>query len=130
MMPEKLPNIVRGRMTSEEKAEIERLAETLKRPMPGPIARRLNRHPATVKWYMLRHGLLVQPRRCIPGPYTTKSGITRHPWTPPQDARLEELLAAGKNYRQAGEILTAEFNIPRNTHNCQVRAVMLAASEH
>lgn len=122
-----LGNIKRGRMTAEEKSEIERLALTLKNPKAGPIALRLNRHPATVKWYMLRHALLTQPRRTIPRPYTTAAGVTRYPWTLEQDQRLDELLIAGKNYRQAGEILTAEFGVPRNTHNCQVRAVMLAA---
>jgi hypothetical protein len=128
-MPEKLPNIIRGRMTTEEKAEITRLATVLKKPMPGPIARRLNRHPATVKWYMLRQGLFVPPRRSIHRPYSTKTGVTRHPWTLAQDARLEELLIEGKNYRQAAEVITTQFNVPRNTHSCQVRAVMLAASE-
>jgi hypothetical protein len=123
------PDIKRGRMTAEERAEIERLAGTLKNPRPGPIALRLNRHPATVKWYMLRHGLWTQPPRTIPAPYVARSGVTRYPWSPEEDRRLEELLVAGNNYRQAGEILTAEFNIPRNTHSCQVRAVMLAAAE-
>lgn len=125
----RLAGIKRGRMTAEEKAEIERLTVTLKSPKPGSIARHLNRHPATVKWYMLRHGLLTQPPRTIPRPYTTRSGVTRYPWSPEQDRRLDELLCAGKNYREAGEVLTAEFGVPRNTHNCQVRAVMLAASD-
>lgn len=119
----------RGRMTDDERAEIERLAEALRKPTPGAIARRLNRHPATIKWYMLRHGLLTLTPRTIPRAYTTRAGITRYPWSPEQDARLTELLREGKNYRQAGEVLTAEFGVPRNTHNCQVRAVMLAATE-
>lgn len=124
-----LTGIIRGRLTQAECAEIERLATTLKNPKPGPIARRLNRHPATVNWYMLRHGLVTKPLRTIPRPYVTRRGTTRYPWSPDQDRRLNELLCAGSNYRQAGEVLTAEFGIPRNTHNCQVRAVMLAAAE-
>lgn len=126
--PIRLPNIKRGRMTAEECAEIERLAVTLANPKPGPIALRLNRHPATVKWYMLRHGLSNEPPRTISRPYCTANGVMRYPWSPEQDARLTELLVAGNNYRQAGEVLTAEFGVPRNTHNCQVRAVMLAAA--
>ena len=39
--------------------------------------------------------------RTTPAPYTTASGVTRHPWSPEQDQRLDELLCASKNYREA-----------------------------
>lgn len=124
-----LPNIIRGRMTDADRAEIHRLSALWKNPKPGPIARRINRHPATVKWYMMRHGLLTQAPGRISRPYTDRNGVTRHPWSFDQDRRLTQLLVEeGKNYREAGEILTAEFGIPRGPHNCQVRAVMLAAA--
>ncbi len=116
----------RGPLTGEELAEVERLgARHLK---PGQIARKLNRHPSTIKWRMLRAWLLTQVPRTIAGPYVTRGGIERHPWTPDQDRRLEELRTTVTKVRQIGEILTAEFGVPRNGHSCFVRLTMLAAA--
>ncbi len=115
-------------MSAEEIAEIERLASVLRDPKPGPIAARLNRHPATISWYMLTHGLLTRPVRYMSRGYV-RNGAEAHPWTPDQDRRLTELRVAGKNYREIGEILTVEFGVPRNAHKVQVRAVMLAATD-
>jgi hypothetical protein len=125
--------IVRGHLTAEEKKQIHHFAEIWKNPIPGRIARRLKRHPATIAWYMIRHGLIQRTVK-----YHTRltmrgrNGATRHAWTPAQDQRLLQLRREGRGprprpYRAIGEILTREFGVPRNAHNCQVRAVMLAA---
>lgn len=122
-------DIRRGPMSADERREIERLAGTLSRPTPSAISRRLNRHVATVTWYMLTRGLLQrQPRPGPHRPYLKKDGTQVNPWTPDQDRRLTELSIQGHNYRQTAEILTQEFGIPRNAHKVQVRAVLLAAA--
>ena|SRR5947209_2177372 len=132
----RLPNIIRGPMTEAEKERIEQLARAMKTPKPGPIAVKLNRHPATIKWYMLRHGLIDEPPRFLfRAPICTANGVTRHPWTPEQDKRLEELLVEhealglkSERSRAVAEALTKEFGVPRNPHSVRVRAVMLAAA--
>ena len=123
-----LPDIKRGRLSPEERAEIERLASTLKNPTPSVIARRLNRHPATVQWHMIRHGLIertVSYRERKPG--RLPNGSRTNPYTPEQDARLVELRLQGKVYREIAAVLTAEFGVPRNLHSVQVRHIMLSA---
>lgn len=132
MTGQRFETIKRGRMSPEEKAEIERLCETLKNPTPSTIARRLNRHPATVKWHMLTHGLWDVPPQRAPRPYTTKNGQTRNPWMPEHDRRLLALELAGEGsantiWRDIAETLTREFGVPRNQHSARIRAIMLAA---
>jgi IS30 family transposase len=124
----KLTGIKRGRMTAAEKAAIERLATTLKTPTPGVIARRLNRHPSTVAWFMIRAGLIERTvkygnRRVG----TRQDGVKIHPYTPEQDRRIIELRTANKSYRVIAEIVTREFGVPRKLHSIQVRNIMLAA---
>lgn len=128
MTAQRFTDIKRGRMSADECAEIERLALTLRKPTPAAIARRLNRHPATVKWHMLTRGLLDLPTRYGPCHYTKRDGTEVYPWNPDQDRRLTELRIERHSYRHIGEVLTGEFGIPRNAHKVQVRAVMLAAA--
>ncbi len=117
----------RGKMTAEEKAEIERLAVTMARPTPCRIAAKLNRHPATVNWYMLRHGLITRVPGRASRPYM-RNGRTIHPYAPEHDARIEALRAEGKVFREIGEIITAEFGIERDAHSVQVRITQLSAA--
>jgi hypothetical protein len=117
----------RGRLSSEEQAEINRLAETMANPTPGKIARRIDRNNSTVKWYMLTHGLIDMPVRYGPAPYTTKSGVTKRPFTPEEDARITELRVQCLVYRKIAEIVSKEFG-PRTTHSVHVRLVMLGAT--
>jgi hypothetical protein len=125
-----LPDIKRGRLSAEEKAEIERLAGTLKKPTPGPIAQRLNRHPATVAWFMIRHGLIERTVKYGNRPVGTRANGTKiNPYTPEQDRRLLELRRQRLVFREIAAILTTEFGVPRNMHSVQVRCIMLAAYE-
>ncbi|WP_375782857.1 hypothetical protein ACE10Z_23370 [Bradyrhizobium sp. Pha-3] len=114
-------------MTAEEKLEIERLAQTMAKPTPGKIAAKLNRHPATVNWYMLRHGLVTRKPRRAPRPYV-RDGKTVHPYSPEHDARIEALRAEGLVFREIGEIVTREFGIERDAHSVQVRITQLSAA--
>jgi hypothetical protein len=125
----KLTGIKRGRLTAEEKAAIERLAATLKKPTPGPIALRLNRHPATVKWHMVSHGLLHYAPRYGMKPYRRADGTEVNPYTPAEDRRLLELRRGGETFPAIAAVMTREFGIPRDGHSIQVRCIMLAACD-
>lgn len=112
-------------MSQAERDKIEELAASMKKPTPGKIARQLQRHPATVNWYMLRNGLIERPVGHALKPYM-RNGVMVHPYTKEHDARLIELRKGGKTYREIGEILTAEFSIERDAHSTQVRMTQLA----
>jgi hypothetical protein len=120
-------NVKRGRMTAKEKAEIERLASVMKKPTPGRIAAKLNRHPATVNWFMLSRGLIERKAGRAPRAYS-RAGNTVYPYSTEHDARIEALRVEGKSFREIGEIITREFGIRRSGHSVQVRLVQLTAS--
>lgn len=119
-----------GRMSEEERRQIEGLAASMKNPTPSKIARRLNRHPATVTWYMLRNGLIERSPGHASKPYM-RNGAMVYPYAPEHDRRLIELRTdkPGRSrltYREIGEILTREFSIKRDAHSVQVRMTQLA----
>jgi hypothetical protein len=118
--------VIRGPLSWDEKRDIERLAELWPDATAGRIAQQINRHPATVAWYMIGRGLIRRSIRYRP-PAVSRNG--RHRWTAAEDRRLLELrrMQPPTRYRVCGEIITAEFGTPRNAHSCQVRALMLAA---
>lgn len=121
------PTIKRGPMTDAERAELERLATTLKKPTPSAISRRLNRHIGTVTWYMITHGLIERTVQYgLTEPYE-RNGQKIYPYCAAQDARLLELRLAGKSTGQIAEIVTSEFGVPRREHSVRVRLTMLAA---
>jgi hypothetical protein len=123
----KLPDIKRGRMTQDDKNKIVELAETMAKPTPGKIARKINRHPATVNWFMLTRGLIERTPRHAPAPYQ-RAGKTIYPYSDEQDARLEALRVEQRPFREIAEILTREFKIERTAHSVQVRLVQLTAA--
>jgi len=119
--------IVRGRMTPADKATIEQLAASMLRPTPGKIAAKINRHPATVAWFMLTRGLVERK----PGRATRtyqRNGVTVHPYTEEHDAFIQDLRKQGLGYRQIALQLTARFGIHRNGTSVNVRLVQLAAA--
>lgn len=120
-------SIIRGRMSESDKAEIERLATTMKKPTPGKIARSINRHPATVNWYMLTRGLIERVPGRAARPYQ-RNGVTVHPYSTAHDAFIEGRRSEGKSFREIAALVTAEFGISRNLHSVQVRLVQLAAA--
>ena len=123
-----LLGIKRGRMSPEECRLIEDWCTKLSKPTPSGIARRMNRHPATVAWYMIRHGL-IERSISYRDPIRARDGKPRQrvPYGLREDRRLLDLRRSGLGYKEIAEKLTAEFGIPRNRHSVQVRAVMLAA---
>lgn len=123
-----MPNVKRGRMSAEEIKEVERVICSMKKPTAGKVACKVNRHPATINWYMLRHGYIERKPGRASRPYM-RNGKVVNPYTEEHDVRLEALRAEGKVFREIGEILTAEFGIKRSGHSVQVRLVQLTASE-
>src|SRR5258708_19603913 len=116
------PMVKRGRMSAAEKAEIERLATTLAKPTPGRIASRLNRHPATVAWFMIRQGLIQRTIKYGNRPVGRRPNGTKiHPYTPEQDRRLVELRAAAMLSREIPATITPQFAIPPNLHSLHSR---------
>jgi hypothetical protein len=114
-------------MSADEKAEIERLAAAMKKPTAGKIAAKINRHPATVHWYMLTRGLVTRKPGRASRPYV-RNGKTIYPYLPEHDARIESLRAGGNVFREIAEIVTEEFGIERDAHSVQVRIVQLSAA--
>jgi hypothetical protein len=121
------PAIIRGRLTPAERAEIERLALRMRKPMPGPIARKLNRHVATVTWFMIRNGLIERPLHYGHQKPHVRNGIAVRPYSAPEDRRIVALRIEGKIPREIAEIITAELGIRRTGHSVNVRLTMLAA---
>ncbi|WP_420133980.1 hypothetical protein [Rhodopseudomonas sp.] len=127
MASHNLPDIKRGRMTTADKAEIERLAAKMAKPTPGKIAAKINRHPATVNWFMLTPGLIEQKVGRAPRVYE-RNGKKIYPYAPEHDALLERLRCEGKSHREIAEVVTAKFGIHRTGHSVQVRIIQLSAS--
>lgn len=127
MPTQRLANIRRGRMTADDKDKIIELAETMKNPKPGVIAARINRHPATVNWFMLTRGLIERKAGHARQAYK-RNGKTIYPYSTEQDTRLEQLRVENKPFREIAEILTNEFGFKRTAHSVQVRLVQLTAS--
>jgi hypothetical protein len=121
------PGIIRGRMTDAEKKRIDEIAARMRDPKPSPIAHKINRHPATVTWYMLTKGLLVREPGYAPAPYE-RNGKMIFPYSPEQDAMLVELRTKGLSKKLIARSLTEKFGIERNHHSVDVRLVQLAAA--
>jgi hypothetical protein len=57
--------VIRGRLSDAEKAEIDRLVLTFRKPTAGKIAVRLNRGRSTISEYMRRSGLRRQAEQSV-----------------------------------------------------------------
>ncbi len=117
----------RGKLSIEEKSEIERLHAEMKDPKPGKIAERLNRLPSTINWYMLTHGMIERPPRRVLTP-CIRNGKTIHPYTREEDVFIERLRAQGKMFREIGNLTTKKFGIARDQMSVRGRLIRLAAS--
>ncbi len=116
-----------GRMSIEEKAEIDRLCVEMKDPTPGKIAEQMNRLPSTVTFYMLTHGLIERTPGHARKPYVRKGKII-HPYSTEQDIFIEGLRKQGKTFQDIGELVTKEFGIVRSGGSVQLRIAQLAAA--
>lgn len=116
-----------GGLSDEDKVTIERLASSLKKPAPGPIARRISKHPNTVWWYMVTRGLIQREIKYDQRQTYVRNGRTVYRYTREQDARIVELRRQGKSRREIAEIVSVEFGIHRDKHSIEVRLTMLGA---
>lgn len=113
--------IVRGRMTEAEMREVEEMAE--RGLGSGQIARRLNRHQATIGWAMHRLGLKTTMRREFA---YYRNGVLVKSFSPEEDRLIEELRVAGKTTVEIAEELTKRFGHPRSPHTICMRLTLLA----
>jgi hypothetical protein len=116
-------DFVRGRLSPTERSEIGRLADRgLK---PGQIALRLQRHPATVNFHMVTHGLrtMQSGRR---GVYE-RNGITVAGFTRDEDVFIEALRVQGYTYEKIAEVAAKRFGHKRSAATIGVRLKMLAS---
>lgn len=120
------PDIKRGRLTAPEKDEIVRLAE--KGLSGGRIAQKLNRHPATINWAMLRLGLR-QPTLYATTKAYSRNGTPVVPFGEPEDEVLTALRVAGLTTTKIAERLTERFGHRRSAHTVNMRLVLLANAE-
>lgn len=115
-----------GGLSDEDRSRIFALAE--KGMKCGPIARKLEKHPATVRWFMYRHGL-AQPTRRHAMPVDRPNARGRKGYGPEEDRFLLDLREAGVDLREIAERITARFGHKRSRHGVEVRLTMLATVE-
>jgi hypothetical protein len=91
------------------------------------IARAIEKHPATVQWFMYRSGLRAPAYRGT-DPYF-RNGRMIVPFTPEHDAFIEALRVQGYGLSKIAEMATKRFGHERSPHTINCRLVMLAARE-
>lgn len=126
--PDWVKNVKRGRMNQAERDEIDRVIANMKNPTPGKVAVRVNRHPATINWYMLSHGMLSRKKlqRCRA---YIRNGVRVEPYLDDHDARMLQLRESGMSMTKIAARLTEEFHIPRTYGSVKVRLTILASLE-
>jgi hypothetical protein len=117
--------VIPGGLSDEHRATIERLAE--RGWKANRIARDLQKHPATVQWYMYRAGLAA-PQYGNQKPYMRGDRLVV-PFSPEEDAFIEQLRVEGVPTRQIAVRTKQKFGNDRSFHTIECRLVMLAARE-
>lgn len=107
------------KLTNDDKAEINRLVDTMRDPSVSKIARKINRGYGSVVWYMMTHGLLERPL-----PTTALGG--KRAYLPQHDARIEQLSLQRLSNAEIASVVTKEFGITRNAHSVRCRLARLA----
>ncbi len=95
----------------------------------GPIARRLEKHPATVRWFMYRNGLVQPSTRPGAMPTDRPNSAGRKGYTPAEDAFITGLRVEGVELGEIARRATDQFGHPRSRHGVEVRLTMLAARD-
>lgn len=117
----------RGGLTDEDRDRIDELVAQGKKATT--IAREIQRHPATVHWYMYTQGHVTptyDPKR--PKSYV-RNGRTVHFFSPEEDALIQSLRKQNYTLRRIAEAATERFHTQRSAHAIKVRLMMLAARE-
>jgi hypothetical protein len=94
------------------------------------IAQRIEKHPATVAWFMYSRGLKERTRQPTPRkPYTRADGVLVSPFTPDEDAFIEALRVQQYKFVEIARLANARFGTKRPHNSIQMRLVMLAGGE-
>jgi hypothetical protein len=117
-------SVRRGRLSEDEIAEIYRLGS--RKWGAGRIALKLNRHPATVHWWLYRFGHAQPVRRTKA---YVRGGVMVTPFSEAEDALLLQLRRDGLKCRAIAARLSEAFGRRRKTHSVEVRLVMLAGAD-
>jgi hypothetical protein len=117
--------VIPGGLSEEHHAQIIEFAE--KGWSHSRIAQRLQKHPGTVYWFMLKEGLVV-PRYRKAAPYLRAGRVCR-PYGPDEDALITALRVQDYAPKEIARLANLRFGNERSTHGVAVRLVMLAAME-
>lgn len=122
-----LATIKRGRMTADELCQLDTLAD---RGMgPAEVARRLNRHPATIAWqFIIRGHKEFKPRAAIPDSYK-RGSVTVIRFKPEEDAFIEAKRVQGFNCAEICDFVREKFGHRRSPHTILMRLKVLACAE-
>ncbi len=114
-----------GRLTPDERTEIERLAE---RHWPTTrIAERLGRHPSTVGFYRATHGL--GPAAGARKGNCRRGGLEVRGFTAEEDAFIQALRCHGYSTGKIAAFDAERFGYARSASTISVRLRMLASWE-
>jgi hypothetical protein len=117
--------VVPGGLAADDHQQIFELAE--RGWTPSRIARRLQKHPATVYWFMLTKAL-VAPKRQNHKSYQ-RGGRTVRPFSPDEDVFITALRVQEFSFQSIADAVNKRFATERSAHGIHVRLVMLAAKE-
>lgn len=114
----------RGRLTMEERARVETLADAGLNA--GQIARRMNRHPGTINFAMHSLGLREPTERTF---NYVRNGVRVVSFSKEEDAYIQALRVQGLTVERIAELATKRFAHPRNAATVNIRLKMLANRE-
>lgn len=122
-MPNQKANypIIPGGLSDDDRDRIHELFE--EGLGPNRIARKLQKHPSTVSWFMYRQGLVRGEGG--PGRAYMRNGRPVRPFTAEEDAKMLALRLEGMGIRQ----ITRALGTNRRPESVSIRLAMLAARE-
>lgn len=129
-MPDSIKWTVRpGGLSAEDHQTIRDLAE--RGWSHSRIARRLEKHPSTVGWFMVSRGLKeCRAKTTERKPFYRGDGVLVSPFTPDQDAFIEALRTQNYTVTEIARIANERFGTRRAPNTILQRLVMLAGREH
>ncbi len=124
-MSQRVPHdIVRGRLSEAEKAQIVELAE--RNFTCGRIAQKLNRHPSTINFAMHWMGLKKLTSR---RPTYVRGGVEVRGFSEGEDDYIQACRIEGLTTPEIATLVAAHFGHKRSAATINVRLRMLASTE-
>lgn len=119
-------NIIRGRLSREERVVIEELVD--KGFLAGQIAGRLNRHPSTINFAMHCAGLKQPVPRSVA--YQRRDGSKVKSFGADEDTFIQALRCQNYTCAKIAEMSSKRFGHRRSAATVGVRLKMLANIDH